>query len=182
MPRQMSKLERRVGMIEGRSTAHDEETEASISARLDRELNELLQELRVVQGGILLLVGFLLVIAFSPKFDDVTQFEKVIYYLTLLDTASAGIVVVAPVAHHRLAFRRHDKAAIVERGNLFVLVALAMVGVSIVGIGVLITHVLFSAELTLAVAIFGMASIGLLWFLLPLESIWRNARDGSEED
>jgi Family of unknown function (DUF6328) len=87
------------------------------AARLDRELNELLQELRVAQNGILLLVGFLLVIPFSTRFNHVSKFERDIYYLTLLSAGLAALLIIAPVAHHRIVFRKHEKAALVRRGN-----------------------------------------------------------------
>lgn len=145
--------------------------ERALAARLDRELNELLQELRVVQGGTLILVGFLLVIPFTTGFEVVTQFQKVVYYLTLLLAGTAAIVVVTPVAHHRLAFRKHDKANIVERGNIFVLAALALVGVTVLGIAILVTDLLFSTALTIVVSATYLGLVSLLWYFLPRASI-----------
>jgi hypothetical protein len=74
------------------------------AARLDRELNELLQELRVAQNGILLLVGFLLVIPFSTRFNHVSKFERDVYYLTLVSAGLGALLIIAPVAHHGSCF------------------------------------------------------------------------------
>lgn len=147
------------------------ESAAEHARRLDRELNELLQELRVIQGGILLIIGFLLVIAFSQRFADVTTFQKLTYYLTLLVTGTAAIVVVAPVVHHRLAFRRYDKERIVVRGNVQVLASVFLVALSILGITVLVSDLLWDAWVTATIAGLEVALVGLLWFALPIQSI-----------
>lgn len=146
-------------------------------ARLDRELNELLQELRVVQGGILLLVGFLLVIAFSAGFANATDLQRVVYYLTLLVTGVAAIIVVAPVVHHRLAFRRHDKERVVVRGNHQVVIAIMLVAVSILGILTLVTDYLFSLPLTIVIDTLYLGLVTTMWVLLPVHSI-RQAAQG----
>lgn len=144
-------------------------------SRLDRELNELLQELRVIQGGILLLVGFLLVIAFSSGFQRVTEFEKAVYFLTLLDTGLAAIVVVAPVVHHRMAFRKHDKERVIVRGNVQILISIVLVALSILGITVLISDYLYGGWLAAAIAILYSVITVCLWWLLPRHSVRRAA-------
>ena len=143
--------------------------------RLDPELNELLQELRVIQGGILLLVGFLLVIAFSPRFGQVSSFEKMTYFLTLLITGGAALVVVAPVVHHRLAFRKHDKESVVVRGNACVLIAVIMVAFSILGIAVLVSDFLYGTGAAIGVGAVYALTVGLLWVVLPLQSLRASA-------
>jgi hypothetical protein len=149
-------------------------------SRLDRELNELLQELRVIQGGILLLVGFLLVIAFSAGFVDghVTAFQRLVYFLTLLVTGLSAIVVVAPVVHHRMAFRKHDKERVIVRGNAQILIAIFLVAFSILGITVLITDYLY--RLTWLTAAVGVAYIVItlaLWWVLPRHSLRQAASE-----
>lgn len=140
-------------------------------SRLDRELNELLQELRVIQGGILLLVGFLLVIAFSTGFERVTEFQKAVYYLTLLATGLAAIVVVAPVVHHRMAFRKHDKERVIVRGNVQILISIALVAFSIFGITVLISDYLYGTWVTVAVGAAHVVITTVLWWVLPRHSV-----------
>lgn len=146
-------------------------------SRLDRELNELLQELRVIQGGILLLVGFLLVIAFSSGFERVTEFQKMVYYLTLLVTGLAAIVVVAPVVHHRMAFRRHDKERVIVRGNAQILVSICLVALSILGIEILITDYLYSGAVTIAATLAYLVVTVVLWWILPRHSLRRAAEE-----
>lgn len=146
-------------------------------SRLDRELNELLQELRVIQGGILLLVGFLLVIAFSTGFERVTDFQKAVYYLTLLVTGLAAIVVVAPVVHHRMAFRRHDKERVIVRGNVQILVSIVLVAVSIMGIEILITDYLYGGTMTIAATGAYLVVTVVLWWLLPRHSLRQAAQE-----
>lgn len=141
------------------------------ASRLDRELNELLQELRVIQGGILLLVGFLLVIAFSAAFKDVTDFQKLTYYATLLVTGVAAIIVVAPVVHHRLAFRKHDKERVVLRGNHQVLASVVLVALSILGILTLITDYLYGTTATIVIDLLYVGLVTLMWVILPLHSL-----------
>lgn len=146
-------------------------------SRLDRELNELLQELRVVQGGILLLVGFLLVIAFSTGFERATEFQRAVYYVTLLVTGLAAIVVVAPVVHHRMAFRRHDKERVLVRGNIEILVSIVLVAVSILGIQILITDFLYGPALTIAASAAYVITTVALWWFLPRHSLRQAAAE-----
>ena len=150
--------------------------------RLDRELNELLQELRVIQGGILLLIGFLLVIAFSARFDQVNAFQKMTYFLTLMITGGSALVVVAPVVHHRLAFRKHDKESVVVRGNLCVLVAVIMVAFSILGIALLVSDFLYGAGVAAGVGVVYTATVGLLWVVLPFQSLRASAREHDQHE
>lgn len=158
------------------SSIPDNETAAAHARRLDRELNELLQELRVVQGGILLVIGFLLVVAFSAGFQRITDFQKLTYFVTLVVTGSSAIVVVAPVVHHRLAFRRRDKERVVVRGNLMVLVSIGLVALSILGILVLVTDLLWPGWVVITFALLYVLLVAALWVVLPLHSIAAAAR------
>lgn len=140
-------------------------------SRLDRELNELLQELRVIQGGILLLVGFLLVIAFSSGFERTTEFQRLVYYATLLTTGLSALVVVAPVVHHRMAFRKHDKERVIVRGNIQILIAIFLVALSILGIAVLITDFMYGTWPTVAIAVAYTTVTVILWWFMPRHSL-----------
>ena len=149
-------------------------------SRLDRELNELLQELRVIQGGILLLVGFLLVIAFSSGFERVTEFQRAVYFVTLMVTGLAAIIVVAPVVHHRMAFRRHDKERVIVRGNIQILISIFLVAVSILGIEILITDYLYGAVLTIVASAAYTVVTVVLWWILPRHSLHLAAHEHDE--
>jgi Flp pilus assembly protein TadB len=140
-------------------------------SRLDRELNELLQELRVIQGGILLLVGFLLVIAFSSGFEKTTEFQRAVYFGTLLVTGLSALVVVAPVVHHRMAFRKHDKERVIVRGNIQILISIFLVAVSILGICVLISDYLYGGWMAVTVGVATIMVTVVLWWIMPRHSL-----------
>jgi hypothetical protein len=148
----------------------DESTETE-SSRLDRELSELLQELRVAQNGILIIVGFLLVIPFTQRFAIVTDFERIVYFLSFLTAGAAAVIIVAPVSYHRMVFRRHDKQSLVTRGNLMAQAGLGLLGIAILGVLVLVTDFLFSSIVLVGVmSALYVAVVSTLWYLLPLQS------------
>lgn len=148
-----------------------EPTNAERDRNLDRELNELLQETRVVQGGILLLVGFELVVAFSSRWTAITEFEKAVYFATLLVTGTSAVTVMAPVVHHRLAFRRRDKERVIVRGNIALLVSVLLVAVSILGITVLVSDVVYGFWASMVVGVLYIGLVTVLWVLLPAHSL-----------
>jgi L-asparagine transporter-like permease len=155
-------------MDAGGSSSESTETE---SDRLNRELNELLQELRVAQNGILIIVGFLLVIPFTQRFANVTDFERIVYYLSFLTAGAAAVIIVAPVSYHRMVFRRHDKHSLVTRGNQMAQAGLGLLGIAILGVLVLVTDFLFSSMLLVAAtSVLYVAIVGSLWYVVPLHS------------
>ena len=97
--------------ITSEQASRREETEEE---RLDRNLDELLQELRVALPGIQVLFAFLLVVPFQQGWAEVTDFEQTVYYVTLLLTASASVCLIAPTARHRMRFRELDKEWVVQ--------------------------------------------------------------------
>ena len=101
--------------------------------RLDRNLAELLQELRVALPGIQVLFAFLLVVPFQQGWADVTEFEKTVYYVTLLCTAASSVLLIAPTARHRIRFRELDKRWIVETANRLAIAGLAFLGAATAG-------------------------------------------------
>jgi hypothetical protein len=136
--------------------------------RCDRNLVELLQEVRVVQTGVQVLFAFLLTIPFSARFDDVTQFQTVVYFTTLLVTAAAAVLLIAPTSWHRILFRRGDKEHLVQVANGFALGGLGCVAVSMVGVVLLVSDVLFgSLAMVIAASAAGVAC-ALAWFILPM--------------
>ncbi len=139
-------------------------------ARLDRELNELLQELRVEQNGVLLLVGFLLVIPFSTRFTNVSAFERDVYYLTLLSAGLAALVIIAPVAHHRMVFRMHEKRGLVRRGHQLASAGLVLLSLTLLGVLTLVTNFLFGTALTVCTSTIYSLAVLALWLVLPVRA------------
>ena len=136
--------------------------------RLDRNLDELLQELRIVMPGIQFLFAFLLVVPFQQGWAEVTSFEKVVYYVTLLTTTAASVCLLSPPARHRIRFRDQDKRWVVEGANRLVLAGMALLAVSITGAILLISHVVYSGLEAVIASVLVAAAIFVTWFLIPL--------------
>ena len=136
--------------------------------RLDRNLVELLNELRVALPGVQVLFAFLLVVPFNQGYARLSVFDKRIYFGTLLCTALASILLIAPTVHHRIEFRRDDKAHIVKSANRFAIAGLAVLAVAMSGAILLISNLVFgtiAAIVATAAMVIAFASI---WCGLPL--------------
>jgi uncharacterized membrane protein YiaA len=139
--------------------------------RVDRNLQEMLGELRVALPGVQVLFAFLLVVPFNQRFGEVTSFQKGMYFATLMFTTASAVCLIAPSVHHRLEFRQQNKEEIVTTGNRIVILGLALLAVSMSGAVLFITDFLYDAGTTAAVAIGLALGFGLLWYALPLRRI-----------
>jgi hypothetical protein len=145
-----------------------EETE---SERLDRNLQEMLGELRVALPGVQVLFAFLLVVPFNQRFADVTQFQKTVFFATLLCTAASTVCLIAPTAHHRLEFRRQHKGEIVRTGNRIVVIGLLLLAVAMTGAVMFVTDFLYASTTTTVVAAATGLAFLLLWYAIPLRRL-----------
>jgi Family of unknown function (DUF6328) len=145
-----------------------EETE---SERLDRNLQEMLGELRVALPGVQVLFAFLLVVPFNQRFADVTQFQKTVFFATLLCTAASTICLIAPTAHHRVEFRQQDKHRIVRTGNRIVIIGLLLLAVAMTGAVMFVTDFLYASTTTTIVAAATGGAFLLLWYAIPLRRL-----------
>src|SRR4051795_1870233 len=102
--------------------------------RLDRNLTELVSELRVMQTGVQVLFAFLLTVPFTTRFIEIGAFDRIVYVVTLLCAAIACAFLMAPAACHRLLFRRRDKLYLVWLANRTALPGLAFVGAAMIGV------------------------------------------------
>ena len=141
------------------------ETEAE---RLDRNYDELLQELRVSQTGVQILFAFLLTLAFQARFPQITEFQKHTYIATLLLSAGAAALLIAPVAFHRLVFRRQMKAELVTAASRFALGGLTLLFLAIVGAVLLILDVVLGRTAALWWSALVAVWCAVFWFALPL--------------
>lgn len=141
------------------------ETEAQ---RLDRNLLELLNELRVALPGVQVLFAFLLAVPFQQRWDQVTEFQKDVYFVTLCCVLVSTVLLVAPTAYHRLNFRARRKRELVAASNRLAIAGLAMLALSLVGVMVLITDVLFGRTMTIVFGTLTALLFILLWAVLPL--------------
>jgi uncharacterized protein DUF6328 len=142
--------------------------EESDDQRLDRNLGELLQELRVALPGVQVLFAFLLAVPFQQNFTKITPFEEKVYFGTLLCTAISAALLISPTAYHRLTFHLQQKKELVYISNRLSIAGLAFLAPAMTGAIVLITDILFGG---VATAVFGAAAAAmfvLLWAVLPL--------------
>jgi hypothetical protein len=136
--------------------------------RLDRNLIELVGELRVALPGVQVLFAFLLILPFQDRFEDVTDFQRAIYYATLICTALASVCLIAPSARHRTRFRKADKEYIVMSANRLAIVGFVFLAVAMVGALVLISDVIFGTAASVAAGAGVGVALAWLWFGSPL--------------
>jgi hypothetical protein len=142
-----------------------EETEKE---RLDRNLIELLNELRVALPGVQVLFAFLLAVPFNQRFGQVTDFQKDIYFATLMCTAVATILLLAPSTLHRIQFRQDDKKFIVHASNSYAIAGFAFLMLAITGAVLFITDFLFGRTEAIVATAAIVAAMALFWWILPL--------------
>jgi hypothetical protein len=136
--------------------------------RLDRQLEELLQEVRVAMPGVQVLFGFLLAVPFQQGFDTITSSQRLIYFATLLASAAATAFLIAPAAFHRVNFQQHQKKRVIHVGNRQFLLGLAALALAMNGAVALVTDVIFKGS-TLIVTMAVVGSLfAWLWFGLGL--------------
>ena len=145
-----------------------EETE---DERVDRNLQEMLGELRVALPGVQVLFAFLLVVPFNQRFADVTQFQKTVFFATLLFTAASTICLIAPTVHHRIEFRQQDKHRIVHAGNRIVVLGLLLLAIAMTGAVIFVTDFLYASTTTTVVAAAMGGAFLLLWYAIPLRRL-----------
>src|SRR5436189_515711 len=122
--------------------------------RLDRQLEQLLQELRVAMPGVQVLFAFLLAVPFQQRFTQVTDFQRDVYFVTLLAAAAASAFFIAPTAFHRVRFQERDKPFLVAISSRFMIAGLACLALAMIGAVLLVSDVLFDgATVTITVAI-----------------------------
>lgn len=158
-----------------RQTAGPEPGE-SPKERVDRELIELLNGLRVILPGVQVLLAFLLTVPFSSGFAKATSTERVLYFLSVLLTVGAIAALTMPAAYHRIRFREGDKERMLLISNAFAIGGLGLLALAMAMVVFLITYVLFGTLVAAPVAAVVLAVLGWVWFALPL---WRRTKNGS---
>jgi len=136
--------------------------------RLDRNLGELLQELRVALPGVQVLFAFLLAVPFQSNFTDITPFDEKVYFATLLCTAVSAALLISPTAYHRMTFHYQRKRRLVFIANRMAIVGLGFLALAMTGAIMLITDVLFGAVATAVATAAAAVMFALLWYVLPL--------------
>jgi hypothetical protein len=146
-------------------TAERSETEIQ---RLDRNWISLLQELRVVQTGVQLLTGFLLTLPFQQRFNELNLTMRVVYLVTVGASICATVLLEAPVAMHRLLFRRHRIESVVAAAHRFAYAGLLLMGLALTGVAVVIFGTVAGPAAGATAGAFAVAAQLGFWVLLPL--------------
>ena len=136
--------------------------------RVNRELIELLNELRVALPGVQVLFAFLLAVPFAQRFEDVTNLQKDAYMAALLSTLLGSLFLIAPTAHHRLRFRDSDKESILKLANTFAIVCTVFLALGMTAVVFLVTDLLFKGVFTALVTSVTAVLFAAVWFVVPL--------------
>lgn len=159
------------------SSTHERENAANVVIdgrreteleRYDRNLNELMGELRVALPGVQVLFAFLLVAPFNQRFGTVSQFERRLYLATLLCTLLASILLIAPTIVHRLQFRQGEKAYVVQTANRLTIAGLSVFAVAMTSAVFLVTHFLFGPATAIITTAIVAIAFALIWFAVPI--------------
>ena len=158
--------------MSGETPAAENETEKE---RVDRELIEFLNEVRVVLPGVQVLFAFLLTLPFTGTFKTITGYERFAYILAFFSTALAAVLMITPTSFHRLRFRKGDKEQIIRTSNRLILAGIVCLGVAIVSVVWLVSELVFTNDVANAIAFASARIVIALWFALPLQ---RRVRPG----
>ena len=135
--------------------------------RLNRELIELLNELRVVLPGVQVLFAFLLILPFSKGFVEVTHTQRLVYIAAVLLTTLSTILLLAPSSYHRLRFRDHQKARLIEISNVLVIAGMAALALAIDCAVYVITSYVFEPWVGIVAVAFATIGFVSFWYVLP---------------
>jgi hypothetical protein len=156
-----------MGDTGARAARHSGAEGESEKERIDRNLIELLNELRVVLPGVQVLFAFLLAVPFQRGWDRVTPTQRDIYFVTLCFALIATALLLAPTAYHRLNFRARRRRELVEVSNKLAIWGIAALAISLVGAITLIADVIFSTTAAIVFGALALALLALLWAVLP---------------
>ena len=158
-------------------TDEDGESDESRKERIDRELIELLNELRVALPGVQVLFAFLLTVPFSSGFERLTDGQRLWYFATFLTTAAASAFLIAPTSYHRINFRAgaDQKERMLKTANRFAIAGTLLLSVAIGGAIFVVGDVLYGVPTAAKFAAVVSVLIAWLWFGLPLVQRLRHA-------
>ena len=166
---------RRQGAAKG--GAADADRRETRFERADRNMGELLQELRVALPGVQVLFAFLLTVPFAQGFTRMSDDQVDLYFGVLMSTAVSTAFLIAPTALHRVLFRQRDKEYLVKLSNLLAIAGLLVLGIAITGAVLLIADFLFDgAKVAISTIAIGVLLLA-LWVALP---VWRRVMLGRQ--
>ena len=136
--------------------------------RINRELIELLNELRVALPGVQVLFAFLLAVPFSQRFAQTTDLQRDTFMVALLSTMAGSVFLIAPSAYHRIRFRDRDKEALLQISNTFAIVGMVFLAIGMTSVVFLVTDMIFKGLVTTVVTSVTAGLFAVVWFVLPL--------------
>lgn len=163
----------------GRSGSGAGRRDEDEAERVNRELIELLNELRVALPGVQVLFAFMLILPFSPGFSKLSDGDRWVFFVSFVCAALGTALLIAPSAHHRLRFRQRDKEQILFSSNRMTIAGMTLVAVSMSGVVGLVTDVMFGLPASAVVAVLVGGWFGWFWYGLPLRRAFqdRDSRD-----
>jgi uncharacterized protein involved in cysteine biosynthesis len=165
-------------MGEASTGAREESARETRKERVDRELLELLNELRVALPGVQFLFAFLLIVPFQQTMASTTAFQQDVYFLTLLAVCLATGLLIAPAAQHRVLFRQADKEALLHRSSRMAFAGLVVLAVAIALAVLLVIDVVFSRTQAFVTAGAVAALLAWWWIVVPF---WQRAHHKQDD-
>ena len=150
------------------NTGPPDDRDESEAERADRNLGELLQELRVAGLGVQVLFGFLLSLPFTTRFTQLSPAQRNLYLGTIVLAAVATALLLGPVAYHRLVFRQGKKERLVRAANIMAITGLGTVGLAVSAAVLLVTNYVSSGLTAGLITAFVTCLFAGLWFVFPL--------------
>jgi hypothetical protein len=147
-------------------------------AKRDRQMIELLNELRVALPGVQILFAFLLTVPFTQRFPQLTGFQRDVFYITLVAATLSAACLIAPSAAHRLRFHQSEREWLIESANMLMIAGLGFLTVAIGAAFLLITDVLFDGAQVWIYSALVWTTILALWFGRPLYRQLRGRSSG----
>ena len=151
------------------------------SERLERNITDLLNELRVAGTGIQVMFAFLLVVPFNAGWKNASSFDRTVYFIGLLCIATASVLLIAPSVHHRLLFRQRQRSYLVQVGTRLAIVAAVFLAVGLTAILVLISNFVIGTAAAVTVGIAAAVIVATIWFLLPLSRRRKSDRQPTDD-
>jgi hypothetical protein len=146
------------------SDAADEKT---LEEKQDRQMIELLNELRVAMPGVQILFGFLLTVPFAAGFQHATDFQRNVYYVTLLLVALSTACLIAPSTAHRVLFHEHQRPWLIARASRMLILGTALLALALVGAVLLVTDYLFNGAGVYVFPPLLLVTLAFMWFIRP---------------
>ena len=147
---------------------HDPRGPMGEEERRDRQMQELLNELRVALPGVQILFAFLLAVPFAAGWDRITDFQRDVYFVTLMATAASTACLIAPSAAHRIRFHQGDRPWLIESASHLMIAGLVLLAIAMIGVVLLLTDLIYGG----AIVVIATAAVGILlaglWFVRPL--------------